>query len=236
MPGGKLDRPPPLPERSPVTAPQLDAAADARYWPVPLLRAVPLVAMGLVITFVNDHSTSIGLQVFGIAAIVAGALLTFFSGRYLVDPGSRSLSIVQGVVSLVLGVVAIALRSGGIPALVGVVIAWGVLTGSLEIVMGLRRRRRSSLARDWIVVGALTLVLVLSFVLTPSGYAKELGGIEKIQGTLTSSTILVGFLGAYGVLVGVFLVIQGLSLRWQTGAADERPAAGEPTIDGAHRP
>jgi hypothetical protein len=55
------------------------------------------------------------------------------------------------------------------------------------------------------------------FLVVPPDYSQQLGGIEQIEGELTSSTVLVGILGAYGALVGVFLVIAGLSLKWQTG-------------------
>jgi len=41
--------------------------------------------------------------------------------------------------------------------------------------------------------------------------------------------VLVGILGAYGALVGVFLVIAGLSLKWQTG----HPAAADTPDDKA---
>lgn len=203
-----------------MTVNQHDAASDARYWPVPILRAIPFLVLGMIITFVNNHSTSIGLVVFGATTIVGGLVLLFGSRWWLDDPSSRVLAVVQGVVSLVFGVVALIVSRGGVPALVAVVVGWAVLSGVVELVTGLRRRRRSALARDWIILGVITLALVVAYLLVPSDYAEPFGGIEKIKGTLTAATILVGILGAYGAVAGVFLVIQGLSLKWQTGTPE----------------
>lgn len=204
------------------------AASDSGYWPVPILRAVPFLVLGMIITFVNDHSPIVGLTVFGAASIAGAAALGLGSWRWLDDASSRTLAFVQAGVSLVFGIAAVVGRDTGLPLLVALVTGWAILCGVLEVVAGLRRRGRSSLARDWMILGALTLVLAIAYFLVPTDYSKELGGIEKIRGTLTSSTILVGLLGAYGALVGVFLVIQGLSLKWQT--AEPRP---EQNDDGA---
>nr|BFF16039.1 hypothetical protein GCM10025699_73420 [Microbacterium flavescens] len=139
------------------------------------------------------------------------------------DPSSRTLQVVQGVVGVVVGALALVFAQSGLPVLVALVIAWALVTGALELVAGLRRRGRSPLARDWTTVGAITLVLGLVFLVVPPDYSQQLGGIEEIDGVLTSSTVLVGLLGAYGALIGVFLVIAGLSLKWQTTTTD--PAA-----------
>ncbi|GAA4267468.1 DUF308 domain-containing protein [Frondihabitans peucedani] len=216
-----------------MTALQHDAESEARYWPVPILRAIPLLVLGMVTTFVNDHSPSIGLTVFGATTLVGGVALAAGSRRFLDDASSRSIAVVQGAVGVVFGLLALLFRGGGLPTLVALVTAWAVIAGVLELVTGLRRRRRSGLARDWMLLGALTILLALIYLLVPADYSKELGGIEKIRGTLTSSTILVGLVGAYGALVGIFLIIQGLSLKWQTGTAHAVAADETNSIDGA---
>lgn len=227
-----------------MTALQHDSASDARYWPVPILRAVPFLVLGMVITFVNNHSAVIGLTVFGATTLVGGIVMAAGSYRWLDDPSSRTIAIVQGLVGVVFGAVALISSSGGLPMLVALVTGWALISGVLELVTGLRRRRRSGLARDWMLLGGITLLLAVIYLLVPADYSKELGGIEKIRGTLTSSTILVGIVGAYGALVGIFLVIQGLSLKWQTGtpqgvtadsSSNDDPFGTESSsIDGAH--
>lgn len=206
----------------------VDPASSGRYWPVPLLRAVPLLAVGLVTTFTLDHSPRVGLLGLGAAALGSGLVLALGSWRRLDDPSSRSLQVAQGAVGVVVGAAALLLADGGLPLLVGLVVAWALLTGVLELVAGLRRRRRTPLARDWSTVGVLTLLLAVVFLVVPPDYSRQLGGIEQVSGVLTSSTVLVGVLGAYGVLVGVFLVIAALSLRWQPAPV----AAAGTTSDG----
>ena len=187
--------------------------------------------MGVIITFSPDHSARIGLIVFGAATLVAGLVLALGAAtRLSSDPSSRTMQLVQGVVGLLAGIAALVFSSGGLTVLVAVVLAWAFVTGALELVTGLRRRGRSPLARDWTTVGALTLALALAFVLVPPDYARELGGIERIE-VLTSSTVLVGLLGASGALVGVFLVIAGLSLKWQTTTPDPAGIAAHPASD-----
>lgn len=217
-------------DRTPVVD---DPAATAhRYWPVPLLRAVPAVVLALVVTFSADHSPRFGLTVAGATVLAGGVLLAAATAWRLDDPSSRTLGIVQGIVGVVAGAAALLLLDGGLPAFVAVVSSWALVSGALELVTGLRRRRRSPLSRDWTTVGALTLVLALVVLVVPPDYSTQLGGIEQVSGELTASIVLVGVLGAYGALVGVFLVIAGLSLRWQPSTT----ATTGTTADGATTP
>ena len=218
-------------------ATRVDLAASApRYWPVPILRAVPAIALGVAITFSPDHSPRVGLLALGVAGVVGGLVLALGSLRRLDDPSSRTLGLVQGLVSLVVGALALAFSGGGLPVLVALVTTFALVTGALELVTGLRRRRRTPLARDWTTVGAMTLLLALAFLVVPPDYAEQLGGVEQIEGVLTSSTVLVGLLGAWGAVVGVYLVIAGLSLKWQTGADAATDAAPQTSADGVQHP
>ena len=101
------------------------------------------------------------------------------------------------VLLLALAVVATT-TTAGLGMLVLLVGGFAVLAGGLELVWGIRHRDRSALARDAVVIGAGTLALavVLAFVGDPVS--------------------AVGFFGAYAVVLGVFLVIAGLSARWST--------------------
>lgn len=194
------------------------SAASSSYWPVPLVRAVPLLVTAAVVTFSRDHSPFVGLVSFGVAALVGGLLLTVGVLLRLDDRSSRTLQVVQGVTTVVAGAVALAASSAGLAFFVALVSGWALVAGALELVAGLRRRGRSPLARDWTSVGVFTLALGVVFLVVPLDYAQPLGGVEQIEGELTSSTVLVGVLGAWAAVVGVFLVIAGLSLRWQTDA------------------
>jgi uncharacterized membrane protein HdeD (DUF308 family) len=180
-------------------------------------RAVPALVLGLAITFTGGHSAAFGLVAFGVFGVVAGTLL--FGGALLaLERGVRGTFVVQAVVTIAAGVTALvspaAVTGGGdVIALVGIVSAFGILSGALELVTGLRARRTERGARDWILTGALTLVLGLAFLVVPPGYRESLGGIERVTGTLTAPVVLVGLLGAWGIVVGVLQGISAVSLR-----------------------
>ena len=77
------------------------------------------------------------------------------------------------------------------------------VTGLLELVAGLRRRGDAS-RRDWMIVGGLTVVLAIVMLLIPA-----------------DPVLAVGLLGAYAVIIGVYLAIAGLSLRWSSDSRQE---------------
>jgi hypothetical protein len=183
----------------------------------------------MVITFSPNHSAGFGLLLFGVFALVDGAVLAWGSAsRMPGDDRSRRSGTAQAALSVVAGVAAIAC-SGlglGLPALIAVVVCAALLTGVLELSQGLRARGRSPFARDWTTVGGLTLLLAVAFLVTPPDYSQQLGGVERVTGTLDASIVLVGLLGAYLAIAAVFHLIAGLSHKWGTAA----PAA---TPDGA---
>jgi len=71
------------------------------HWVAPLARAVPALALGLVITFSPDHSARLGLVGFGVLAVVWAAVL--FASALRADRAVRGLVVVQGAVTAVAG-------------------------------------------------------------------------------------------------------------------------------------
>jgi uncharacterized membrane protein HdeD (DUF308 family) len=76
---------------------------------------------------------------------------------------------------------------------------WAALTGFCELYCGIRTRTQSAAARDWLLVGGLTAVLAIVFLLIPA-----------------DAVLAVGLFGAYAVIVGVYLGIGAFSLKWGT--------------------
>lgn len=171
--------------------------ADALYWPAPIARAVPALIVAGVITFSSDHSSHLGLAAFGAFAIATGLVVGFVTWRRMPQGTSRSLSLGQAVISLIAGVVALVWVAGGIGVFLLLVSMWAALTGFLELYSGLRSRPRAAMARDWVYAGAFTAVLAVVLLL-----------IEP------EPVLAVGLFGAYAVVLGVYLVIGGLSLKW----------------------
>lgn len=182
------------------------SAALPRYWTVPIGRAVIALVAGVAITFNRDHSAAFGLLVFGAYAVVGGLFLVLASWRTLVDARDRQLFVVQGLVGLLAGALALIFADGGLGFFLYLVSVWGAVTGFLELYSGLRRRRAASVGvstRDWLGMGGLTAVLALAFLLLPP-----------------NTVVAVGLFGAYLVVLGIYLVIGGLSLKW---AATDAP-------------
>jgi uncharacterized membrane protein HdeD (DUF308 family) len=182
-------------------------------WVVPALRAVAALIVGFAITFTPAHSATFGLVTFGLYAVVAGAILLAGSVGGRSDRSSRGLFITQGVVTVLAGVAALVLPEGGVHYFVFVVSAWAIVTGAVELVSGIRARTRLPAARDWMILGGLTLLLAVGFLIVPPDYTQTLGGIEQIKGQLSASVVLVGMFGAWAIVVGVLLGISAVSVR-----------------------
>ncbi|MDQ4214883.1 acyl-CoA synthetase [Microbacterium capsulatum] len=187
---------------------------------VQLARALFAAVAALMITFTADHSATIGLSVFSGFALVTG-LIFAISAWLVATPGWRWPYVLMTVIAGLTGM------AGGVPAwrttplFFVVVIAWGVLGGTVELIAGIRGRRvaraegraPSEGTRDAILIGSLGLLLAVALLCVPTGYALNYTIAEAGTFTLTGITLAVGIFGAYAAIVAVFLGIAGLSPR-----------------------
>lgn len=183
-----------------ASAPEAQATAlpstTDRYWMTLILRSIPALGAGLGVTFWQDHSTSIGLIAFGVLAAstglvqLAGAFTTMTAGT------DRAITVALGLISAAAGIAALISLGSSVATLLLILTMWAVLTGGLELYLGVRNKR-VGVARDWLSLGILTLLAALIFAI-----------IAPDAGLTT------GLLGGYALLVGVFLAIAGMSLKW----------------------
>ena len=169
-----------------------------------VLRALPLLGVGLGITFTADHSSRLGLLALSILGLASAVALAAGALRLPRGEALRDLHLGLAVINGIAGALALVLPGTRLSFLLLVLGAWSVIAGALELVWGLRHRRAASaagaspaghpIARDALVVGAGTLALALVLALT------------------SDPVSAVGFLGAYAAVVGVFLVIAALSV------------------------
>lgn len=178
----------------------LTTSEQAAYWVIPVIRAVPALVIGLVITFMADHSSRVGLIAFGVFALLTGVVVAYGSARILTDRALRGVFITHGTIAAVCGIAAIALWNAGIGVLLLIITVYTALTGALELYAGLRARAAAP-SRDWILVGAFTAVAAIVFVLINP-----------------DSILVTGLIGSYAMVLGVFLIIAGLSLKWANTA------------------
>jgi hypothetical protein len=173
---------------------------------------------GLLVTFSTAHEAPMGFWAFAGLALVAG-VVQIALGLGLSGP-FRVLLVAQGAVLLLAAAAAAALSQSGTAALVVLVIATAAISGLLELVAGLRARGRAAVARDWIGAGAITMLLALGALLVQPGYAQPWQVLDKetdqmVTGVLTGEIVIVGVIGAYAIVLGLFLLIAGISARWE---------------------
>ncbi|WP_010204544.1 hypothetical protein [Salinibacterium sp. PAMC 21357] len=183
-------------------------------WYVPLARAIPAIAVAIAVTFSADHSARLGLVTLASFALVSGSVLLTSS---LLSPQrgiARTMTITQGAVTLATAVAAFVASSGGQAYFVFLLTAFAAITGFIELYLGLRSRGRDASSRDWVFVGSLTALLALVVLLVPPGFSQPYTGPDGIDRELTASIVVVGLLGAYWAILGVYLVIAALSLKW----------------------
>lgn len=188
------------------------ASQGLQHWHLPALRAIPALVVGLPLPFVLLHSSFVGLL--ALAVLLAGTAIAVWIARRAVPEGTGRwptwVAIWSGVVALVAVAMAIAVPT---EAVLGLTVAlWAIPAGLVELQGWVRMRsaaepRTRQLARDWLVVACLTLVLgaVFAFV--------------------RDAVTLTGFIGAYAVIVGVFHAVAALSARPARATSIERSDA-----------
>lgn len=174
---------------------------------LPLLRGALAIVLGLVITFSSDHSAAFGLVVFSVFALATGAVL-LVGGLLRLRHGAAPTSPVLGGIALVAGLAALMLPEA---AFVGIVAAWALLSGAIELLAGIRLQRSGGRGRDAVILGAFSLLLGLVLLIVPPDYVQPWqvmgdSGVE-ISGAVTADVMNVGILGAWAVIHGLLLVI-----------------------------
>jgi hypothetical protein len=172
------------------------------------------------IAFTAEHSPHFGLLSFGAFAVVNAFVLGILALRRLGPSRTRPYFVTQAVVSLVLGTVALAANAGSIGFLFLVVTAFAAITGLLELYSGIRTRRRFVASTDWLVIGGLTVIAAVVFLVIPPEYSQSFKDPDGVVRVLDASVVVVGIVGAYAAIAAVYLVIAGLSAKWGTQAKD----------------
>ncbi|MGO3884726.1 MAG: HdeD family acid-resistance protein [Mycetocola sp.] len=189
------------------------------YWGPLALRGVLSFAVGVAVTFSIDHSASQGMLLFGVFAIVSAVAVGAWSIRVLDAPWSR-FAAAQAVITLVAGVCALALQGADVTVWLLLMACWAGASGVVELIGGIRARGRVAYSREWVFSAALTMVLAIVFVVVPSDFFVQYGGMENVPGAQTASVLTVGVFGAYAAILGVYLVIAALSYKWGTEQDD----------------
>jgi uncharacterized membrane protein HdeD (DUF308 family) len=169
------------------------------YFVLELTRALTLLILGLVIAFTPGHTATFGLFVFGAFVVLTAVTLGSIVWGVPQPSQAKGLHLWQALVSLVVGAMTLALNQAGIVLLLWAIVLWALLTGVAEAFAGWRMPKGHGLRKDWLAQGAMTIILAVVVVLQPA-----------------DSVAVIGFLGAWAIIQGVYASIAGLSRRWST--------------------
>lgn len=168
-----------------------------------LLRALLLAVVGFAVTFTAPLHEDIAFNRAIFVALCA-ALVVLAAGQFLATRRAEAQApadrwgLTLGVVALLAGVAAIA--TTGAASLAFIVTVWAALGAVIEIWRGLHSGHRESLTTG-VLAGLLAIALTLA------------GG---------DPVAVIGFLGAYGILAGVYLAIAAFDFSPAAGATPTR--------------
>jgi uncharacterized membrane protein HdeD (DUF308 family) len=185
------------------------AAELARNWWAVALRGALAVLFGLVALIWPGITLGALVLLFGAYALVDG-IFAFVAAFRAADRRRQWWPFVlEGLVGVAAGVIAVVWPGLTAVALVYLIAAWAVVTGVFEIVAAVRLRR--AITNEWLLGlgGALSVLVGLALLVFPGAGALA----------------LVWLIGAYALAFGVLLIALGFRLRkWQPREPRAAPA------------
>jgi uncharacterized membrane protein HdeD (DUF308 family) len=174
---------------------RLSTLAD--HWRALALRGIVALIFGLVVLFWPGLVLTVLAVLFGIYALVDGAI-TFVPALRSPDRGTqRSLPLAEGAVGIVAGLVALLWPGLTASGLVYVIAGWALLTGVLKILSAIALR--AAVENGWLLAG--------------SGALSVLFGVLLIVLAGSDVPFLAPFIGGFAVVVGLALIVFALRLR-----------------------
>lgn len=177
---------------------QLDAmnALLARNWWAVALRGLAAIIFGLVALLAPGAAILSLLMVFSVLMLVDGALSVIAGLRSARRHERWGPLVLQGVVSVVVGLAAAVMPGITLLAFIYLLAGWAVATGALAIAATVRLR--GDHGRWWMgFSGALSIV----------------GGILLAAAPLIGAVVLAWWLGAYAIVFGATLLALAFRLR-----------------------
>lgn len=182
-----------------------------RYWIVPAVRAFLAIAVGCTVALTKDlHTPFFGLVAFGIFATLDGLFTAVLTVMFAPRGVTRTQFVIQGLVGLTAGILALVLSGNGLGMFLYLVTVWALLTGALELYSAIRERNTRNVARDWMFTGGLSVLLAIVLVLIPD-----------------DALLAIGLFGAWAVVVGVFQAIGAASLHFVSRTEGQQPEGRE---------
>ena len=169
----------------------------SRWWWVFVLRGVVAIGFAILAFFAPGWGIVVLMSLFAAWALIdgAGSLLTGIRTRG--QDRSWWLEVIEGLVGIAAGILAIVLLPYAVTALVLIIAAWSVVTGVIEIVLAIRLRR--------VIEGEVWMAL--------AGAASILFGVLLVIFPAAGALSLVWLIAAFALVFGIFQIALGWRLR-----------------------
>jgi uncharacterized membrane protein HdeD (DUF308 family) len=183
-----------------MTAPDVVEGIMSGLWWAIALRALAAILLGIIAIFMPGPTLAAIVIVFGIYAIIDGVLAIVAAVRGFRKKERWWPMLLEGLVGIAAGAIAIFWPGIGALALTYLVAAWALVTGAFEIAAAIRLRK--VISGEWLllIAGLLSIVLAVLVALYPG----------------TGALLLVWWLGAYAFAYGVVSLVLALRLRTWT--------------------
>ena len=169
----------------------------AANWRALALRGLVALLFGLVVLFWPGLVFAVLALLFGIYAVVDGAI-TFVPALRSSERGARRwLPLAEGAVGVIAGLIALLLSGMAGNGLVYVIVGWALATGTLKILTAILLR--AEVENGWLLAG--------------SGALSVLFGIVLAALARSEVPFLAPFIGGFAVIVGLALIVFAFRLR-----------------------
>ncbi|AKU97050.1 putative membrane protein [Labilithrix luteola] len=178
-----------------------------RSWWSFVLRGLAAIIFGILAFVVPGPTLGFLIVLFAIYALVEGVFGVAGAIKEIRSEGRSLLLLVNGLVSIAAGIIALAAPRLTAVALLYVIAFWAFVTGAIELVTAIRLRRE--VEGEW-VMGLAGLLSILF-------------GILLVMAPRVGALVMVFQIGFYAIVFGCALVGVGYRLRhWQTQLGSRR--------------
>jgi uncharacterized membrane protein HdeD (DUF308 family) len=170
--------------------------AMTNWWAL-VLRGVVAILFG-VMTFIWPQITLATLVLlFGAYAIVDGVFAIVAGVRAPREFTRWWVLLIEGILSVIAGVIAFAIPGITALFLLGLIAAWAIITGVIEIVAAVQLRKE--IQGEWLLaLGGITSILF---------------GVLLLLNPAAGALAVLWLIGIYAILFGIILVLLGFKLR-----------------------
>src|SRR5215216_5884929 len=185
----------------------IDVSNEGRYqqrlstfganWRALALRGLVALLFGLVVLFWPGLVFAVLALLFGLYAVVDGAITLVPAIRSTERGARRWLPLAEGAVGVIAGLIALLLSGMAGNGLVYVIVGWALATGTLKILTAILLR--AEVENGWLLSGSGALSVLFGILLA------VLAGADV--------PYLAPFIGAFAVVVGLALIVFAFRLR-----------------------